>query len=325
MNPEYPLLFALRGNQDYAARVAQRLGCQLAAHEEHVFEDGEHKSRALEPLNGRQAVVFHGLYDDTEYSVHDKLCRLMFFCAALKDAGARRVQVIAPYLCYARKERRTEFQDPIISRYVATLLEASGVDRLLSLEVHNVAAFDNAFRIATQHLHSAELFAEHFAGLIGDAEVVAVSPDTGGAKRAEQFRQALERRLGRPVSGAIVEKYRNNEVLSGTRLSGEVQGKTAIIFDDMISTGATLLHAGHACQAAGATRVFAAAAHGLFTGGSELLDSPLFERLAICDSVPPFRLDPSLAAQRLDILDTTALVAALLAEEYGLVASESRP
>lgn len=325
MIPELPLLFALRGNQDYAARVAQRLGLRLAAHEEHVFEDGEHKSRALEPLNGRHTVVFHGLYGDSEYSVHDKLCRLMFFCAALKDAGARRVQVIAPYLCYARKERRTEPQDPIISRYVATLLEASGVDRLLTLEVHNLAAFDNAFRIPTQHLHSAELFAEHFAGLIGADEVVAVSPDTGGAKRAEQFRQALERRLGRPVSGAIMEKYRNNEALSGTRLIGEVQGKTAIIFDDMISTGATLLRAGHACQAAGATRLFAAAAHGLFTAGSELLDSPLFERLAICDSVPPFRLDPRLAAQRLDILDSTALVATLLAEEYGLPGIEPRP
>jgi ribose-phosphate pyrophosphokinase len=324
MNPEYPLLFALRGNQDYGARVAQRLGCHLAAHEEHVFEDGEHKSRALEPLNGRQAVVFHGLYGDAEYSVHDKLCRLMFFCAALKDAGARRVQVITPYLCYARKDRRTEPQDPIISRYVATLLEASGVDRLMTLEVHNLAAFDNAFRITTRHLHSAELFAEHFTALVGDAEVVAVSPDSGGIKRAEQFRQALERCLGRPVSGAIMEKYRSDHVLSGTRLIGEVQGKTAIVFDDMISTGATLLRAGHACQAAGAARVFAAAAHGLFTGGSELLDSPLFERLAICDSVPPFRLDPSLAAQRLDILDSTALVAALLAEEYGLPAIEHR-
>ncbi|MDM8350254.1 ribose-phosphate diphosphokinase [Pseudomonas sp. sp1636] len=325
MRPAYPLLFALRGNQDYGTRVAQRLGCRLAAHEEHVFEDGEHKSRALDPVNGRQAVVFHGLYGDTQYSVHDKLCRLMFFCAALKDAGARRVQVVAPYLCYARKERRTAAQDPIISRYVATLLEASGVDRLLSLEVHNLAAFDNAFRIPTQHLHSAELFAEHFAGSIGAAEVVAVSPDTGGAKRAEQFRQALERRLGRPVSGAIMEKYRNDEALSGTRLSGELQGKTAILFDDMISTGATLLRAGHACRVAGATRLFAAAAHGLFTGGNELLDGALFERLAICDSVPPFRLDPRLAAQRLDILDTTALVATLLAEEYGLPVIEPRP
>ncbi len=325
MASEFPLLFALNGSQAYAERVAQRLGCRLAAHEERAFEDGEHKSRPLQPVNGRQAVVFHALYGDAGQTVNDKLCRLLFFCGALKDAGARRVHVVAPYLCYARKERRTQPQDPIISRYVAALFEASGVDRLLALEVHNLAAFDNAFRIPTQHLPSAELFAEHFAALAGTAELVAVSPDAGGAKRAEQFRQALERRSGRPVGSAYMEKYRANDVVSGALLVGEVRGKTAVIVDDLISTGGTLLRAGQACRDAGATRIFAAAAHGLFTGGSELLDSPLFERIVICDSVPPFRLDPPLAARRLDILDSSAAVAALLAEEYHLTLEEDRP
>jgi len=318
MATESPLLFALHGSQEYAARVAQRLGCDLAAHEERDFEDGEHKSRPLQPVNGRQVVVFHGLYGDTAQSGNDKLCRLLFFCGALKDAGARHVQVVAPYLCYARKERRTQPQDPTISRYVAALFEACGVDRLMALEVHNLAAFDNAFRIPTRHLPCAELFAAHFAGLAGDAELVTVSPDAGGAKRAEQFRRALERRIGRPVGNALMEKYRSNDVLTGALLVGEVQGKTAIIVDDLISTGGTLLRAGQACQAAGATQIYAAAAHGLFTGGSELLDSPLFERIVICDSVPPFRLAPALAARRLDILDSSTAVAALLAEDYGL-------
>lgn len=324
MATDFPLLFALHGSQDYAQRVAQRLGCALAAHEERTFEDGEHKSRPLEPVNGRQVVVFHALYGDAGQTVNDKLCRLLFFCGALKDAGARRVQVVTPYLCYARKERRTQPQDPIISRYVAALFEASGVDRLLALEVHNLAAFDNAFRIPTQHLPSAELFADYFAGLEGEAELVAVSPDAGGAKRAEQFRQALERRSGRPVGSAYMEKYRSNDVVTGALLVGEVRGRTAIIVDDLISSGATLLRAGQACQAGGATRIFAAAAHGLFSGGGERLDNPLFERIVICDSVPPFRLDPDLLARRFDILDSTAAVAALLAEEYHLNLEEER-
>lgn len=320
---ESPLLFALNGSQDYAARVAQRLGCDLAAHEERDFEDGEHKSRPLPPVNGRQVVVFHALYGDAEQSGNDKLCRLLFFCGALKDAGARHVQVVTPYLCYARKERRTQPQDPTISRYVAALFEACGVDRVLALEVHNLAAFDNAFRIPTRHLSCVELFAAHFAGLAGAVELVAVSPDAGGAKRAEQFRQALELRIGRPVGSALMEKHRSNAVLSGGLLVGEVRGKTAIIVDDLISTGATLLRAGQACQAAGARRIYAAAAHGLFTGGSELLDSPLFERIVICDSVPPFRLAPKLAARRLEIIDSSAAVAALLAEDYGLDIKEA--
>ena len=318
MSATFPLFFALHGSQEYAARVARRFGCSLSAHEEREFEDGEHKSRPLDNVNGRPVVVIHGLHGDSRHSANDKLCRLLFFCGALKDAGARHLQVVTPYLCYARKERRTQPQDPIITRYVAALIEACGVDRLMTLEVHNLAAFDNAFRIPTQHLAAAELFAEHFASLSGAAEVVAVSPDAGGAKRAEQFRQALQRRLGRPVGSAYMEKYRSNDVVTGALLVGEVRGKLAIIVDDLISTGGTLLRAGQACQAAGATRVFAAAAHGLFTGGPALLDSPLFEQLVICDSVPPFRLPAELAARRLRILDSTAAVAALLAQNYGL-------
>lgn len=320
MGTEPPLLFALQGSQDYARRVAQRLGCPLSPHDEHEFEDGEHKCRPLESVNSRQVVVFQGLYGDNRHSVHDKLCRLLFFCAALKDAGACQVQVVAPYLCYGRKERRTHPQDPVISRYVATLCEACGVDRLMSLEVHDLAAFGNAFRIPTQHLSCAELFAAHFAPLLlGDAEVVAVSPDAGGAKRAELFRQALQQRIGRSVGSALMEKHRSNDVVTGALLGGDVQGKTAIIIDDLISTGGTLLRAGQACRANGASHVFAAAAHGLFTEGSGLLDSPQFEHIVVCDSVPAFRLPAELVARRLHILDTTAAVAALLADSYGLL------
>lgn len=318
MTGERPLFFALHGSQDYARRVAQRLGCELSEHEERPFEDGEHKTRALTPVNGRDLVVLHSLYGDAQQSVNDKLCRLLFFCGALKDAGARHLQLVTPYLCYARKERRTQYQDPVITRYLAGLLEACGVDRLMALEVHNLAAFDNAFRIPTQHLASAELFAAHFAPLVAGAEVVAVSPDAGGAKRAELFRQALERCTGRPVGSAYLEKYRANDVVTGSLLVGEVRGKVAIVIDDLISTGGTLLRAARACRDGGATRLFAAAAHGLFTGGTALLDSPLFERIVLCDTVPPFRLPAELAARRLTPLDSTALVAAQLAENYGL-------
>ncbi len=145
MIPSTPLLFALHGSEDYASRVANRLGLPLAALEERDFEDGEHKSRPLEPVLGRQVVVFHSLHGEAERSVNDKLCRLLFFCGALRDAGAARVHVVAPYLCYARKERRTQYQDPIISRYVAALLEASGVARLSVIDVHNPAASTTPF------------------------------------------------------------------------------------------------------------------------------------------------------------------------------------
>ncbi len=318
-----PLIFALRGSEDYAARVAQHVGGALAPHEEREFEDGEHKCRPLVPVRGREVVVIHGLYGEPGQSANDKLCRLLFFCAALKDAGARQVQVVAPYLCYARKERRTEAQDPIISRYVAAMIESCGVDALLTLEVHNTAAFDNAFRIPTRNVEGASLFAEYFAAQLDETPVVAVSPDAGGAKRAEQFRQALEARLARPVASAYLEKFRSNDRLWGGRLVGEVNGATAIIVDDLISTGSTLLRAAEACHAAGASRVFAAAVHGLFTGDSALLDSPLLEQLVISDSVPPLRVDAARAG-RLTVLDSSASVAALLAEEFDLPLAGTR-
>ncbi|WP_433771539.1 ribose-phosphate diphosphokinase [Pseudomonas putida] len=309
-----PLLFALQDTELYASRVAQRLGCQLARHEERDYEDGEHKCRPLEPVNGRDVVVFHSLYGDGQQSANDKLCRLLFFCGALKDAGARHVQVVTPYLCYGRKDRRNQPQDPTITRYVAAFFEASGVDRLIALDVHNPAAFDNAFRIPAWNLQCTELFAAHFAGLVGDAEVVAVSPDSGGIKRAEQFRQALERQLGRSVGSALMEKHRDHATLTGTLLIGEVSGKTAIVFDDLISTGDTLKHAGLACQKAGAVRLFAAATHGLFAASDQMFTPPLFEHIAITDSMPPFRLSQECATLHLHTLDTSALIATFLAE-----------
>ncbi|NUT79972.1 ribose-phosphate diphosphokinase [Pseudomonas brassicacearum] len=309
-----PLLFALQGSEHYAARVAQRLACPLARHEERDYEDGEHKCRPLDPVNGREVVVIHALYGDGRQSANDKLCRLLFFCGALKDAGACQVQVVSPYLCYGRKDRRSQPQDPIITRYVASFFEACGVDRLLTLDVHNPAAFDNAFRLPAWNLQCSELFAEHFATRVGDTAVVVVSPDSGGTKRAEHFRQALERQLGRTVGSALMEKHRTHTTLTGSLLIGDVAGKTAIVFDDLISTGDTLKHAGLACQKAGATRLFAAATHGLFTAGRHLFDPPIFQHIAITDTVAPFRLPPDCVTQHLQVLDSTGLVATFLAE-----------
>ena len=309
-------LFALEASRPYGERVARRLGILLSRHEEREFEDGEHKARPLDPVRGHDAAVIHGLYGESGHSANDKLCRLLFFCAALKDAGARRVTAVVPYLCYARKDRRTQLNDPITSRYTASLFEACGIDMVVTVEVHNVAAFENAFRHPTRHIETAPLLASHFAALLGTDAVVAVSPDAGGAKRAESFRRALEQALGRPVGNALMEKYRGGGIVSGALLAGEVDGRTAVIVDDLISTGGTLRRCAQACRNAGATRIFAAAAHGLFMqGAAELLADPLFERIVVLDTVPPFRIAPDLAERRLTVLDSSAAVAAVLGEE----------
>ncbi|MDH4559044.1 ribose-phosphate pyrophosphokinase [Pseudomonas sp. BN417] len=125
-----PLIFALRESQPFATRVARHLAIPLSTVGERRYEDGEYKCHPLEPVTGRNVVVFAGLYPEPDLSVHDKLCRLLFFCSAIKDAGARHLQVVSPYLCYTRKERRIQAQDPVITRYLATLMEASSIDGL---------------------------------------------------------------------------------------------------------------------------------------------------------------------------------------------------
>ena len=122
-------LFAVEGTRDYGERVAQHLELILGAHEERGFEDGEHKIRPLAEVRRQDVFVIHSLYGDAEQSPNDKLCRLLFFIGALKDAGAERVTAVVPYLCYARKDRRTQPRDPVTTKYVARLFEACGADR----------------------------------------------------------------------------------------------------------------------------------------------------------------------------------------------------
>ncbi|MFO1058895.1 MAG: ribose-phosphate diphosphokinase [Dongiaceae bacterium] len=327
-------LFALDGSTAYGERVARRLEQPLAAHEERVFEDGEGKIRPLAALHGHHAFVIHSLHADggqstsgqstggqssNRQSTHDKLCRLLFFIAALRDAGAARVTAVTPYLCYARKDRRTQPQDPVTSRYVAQLFEAVGTDALMTIDVHNQAAFQNAFRCVTDHLEAAPLFLEHFAPLLRGQPAAVLSPDIGGVKRAEEFRRALAARLGAEPTAAFVEKRRARGVVSGEQLVGEVAGRIVVMLDDMISTGGTLRRAAAAARAAGAARIFAAATHGLFQGDpARLLGDPALDGIVVADTVPPPDLPPELAA-RLAVLDSSSLVAeAIIAHRGGV-------
>ncbi len=121
-------LFALKESTQLGVTIAQNLGERIASHEERDFEDGEHKSRSLESVAGADVYVVHSLHSGPSQSANDKLCRLLFFIGALKDAGACRVTAIIPYLCYARKDRRTKVYDPVTTRYVAGMFEI-GRDR----------------------------------------------------------------------------------------------------------------------------------------------------------------------------------------------------
>src|SRR5262245_9877373 len=225
-------VFALNSSQDFGAKVCGHLGIPLSAHEEREFEDGEHKARPLVNVRGADVFVIQSLYGDFDQSVNDKLCRLLLFCGALRDASAARVTAAIPYLCYTRKDRKSKPRDPVATRYVAAMFEAIGVDALVTMDVHNLAAYQNAWRIRADHLEAKKMFVNYLLPLIGHRDVVVVSPDVGGLKRAEEFRQALSSAIGFDVHSAFCEKYRSDEVVSGGAVAGEVEGKAAIIIDD---------------------------------------------------------------------------------------------
>lgn len=303
-------LFALSESQYFGEKVAAAIGISLGRLEERAFEDGEHKVRPLESVRGKDVYVVQSLHGGPDLSPNDKLCRLLFVLATMRENGAQRVTAVLPYLAYARKDRQTKTRDPLTARYVAQLFEAVGTDAVVNLDVHNIVAFQNAHRCRTVHLDTRRLFATRAVELVGDGQVVVVSPDPGGVKRAQLFRETLEEQLGRAVGTAYMEKRRSAGVVSGSFLVGDLAGATVLIIDDLISSGGTMVRAATACLEHHAERAYAFAAHGLFVGNaSAALTDPCLAGLFMTDTVPPFRLDTAFDPDRYEVISAAPLFA----------------
>ncbi|MCZ8131446.1 MAG: ribose-phosphate diphosphokinase [Steroidobacteraceae bacterium] len=289
--PAVPLLFAVGPAEALAAAVAAAAGAELGRHELREFERGEHKLRPLTNVRARDVAIVHAVHGDLDgASVNDRLLQAWFFAAAVRDAGARSLTLAVPYLPYARKDRRTKSQDPLGARYVAQHFEATGADRILVVEPHALAAFENAFRIEALALPFAPLVAAAVAAEHADdadARIVVVSPDVGGTKRAQQLRELLAARLHGEVGFAFVDKERSRGRVRGGELVGEAAGAHCLLVDDLVASGGTIAHAAAAVLAAGARRWSLAIAHALFLPGAiEMLVTSECHRVYLTDSVP---------------------------------------
>ncbi len=311
--PDDLRLFAPSESDSFGRAVASALDTELDDHHERTFADGEHEMRSEVNVRGRDVFVVQSLYADHELSVNDKLARLLFFLGSLRDAAAARVTAVVPYLCYQRKDRKSKPRDAVTTRYLGSLFTAIGVDRVLSMDVHNLAVFQNSFHTVAEHLEARPLFVQRIAEHLEDDDVVVVSPDEGGVKRASRFAGGLGATLGREVPTAFVEKMRDKteERVSGGRLVGPADGRVAVIVDDLISTGGTITQAAAACAEEGARRVVAAATHGVFSGDApeNIAASPL-DSLFVTNTVAPFRLQGTAAADRLTVCDAAPRFAA---------------
>jgi ribose-phosphate pyrophosphokinase len=307
-------LFALPETRTFGQAVADALDTELDDLVERNFEDGEHNMRPDVNVRGKDAFVVQSLYGDRRQSVNDKLCRLLFFCGALRDAAAERVTAIVPYLCYQRKDRKTQPRDPVTTRYVAGLFESVGIDGMLTIDVHNLAAFQNAFESRTDHLEARPLFINKLAPMLAGRDVVVLSPDEGGVKRANRFAKGLRAVLDRDVPTAFVEKVRSPDGLSGGTLVGDVDGRVVVIIDDLIGTGGTIARATEACAKHGAEAVYAAATHGVFVGNAPAnLSMPELERVLVTNTIPPFRLEDTRAEQKLSVCNAAGRFADAIA------------
>lgn len=286
--PRPPLLFALSESQALGASIAQAAQLKLAPLEERSFEEGEFKLRPLLSVRDRTVFVVQSLASSATAPVTQRLVRLLFLLFGLHDAGARRVIALVPYLAFARKDRRTQTRDPVNSRYVAQLLEATGIARLVALDVHNPGALDNAFRIPVDHLSALPLFVDHFARQGFTLPLAVASPDVGGIKRAQIFRELLERRLGREVELAFIEKRRASGVVLSGRVVGEVNAREVLVLDDLCASGGTLIRAATALREAGARAVHVAFTHAPLRRGLEALTADEnIAQVVLTDSVGP--------------------------------------
>jgi ribose-phosphate pyrophosphokinase len=198
----------------------------------------------------------------------------------------------------------------VSTRYVAGLFEAAGTDHIVTIDVHNLQAFQNSFRIPSENLEAKKLFAGCLTAEMLNDDMVIMSPDIGGIKRAEQFQRTINMHFHKETAIAFMEKYRSGGEVWGETVVGDVKGKTAIIIDDLVSTGGTLARSAASCRRAGAKKIIALATHGLFTGKSDMtLQEESLEKIIVTNTIPPFRLENTQVKEKVQLLNVAPLFA----------------
>jgi ribose-phosphate pyrophosphokinase len=293
------MVFSGRSHPDLAAQIAERLGVELGDVEVDTFANGETYCRYLESIRG--ADIF--LVQTGCQPVDRHLMELMFMIQAAKLASAKRITAVVPLFPYARQDRKARPREPISARLVADMLQLAGADRVLTMDLH-AGQIQGFFTIPVDHMTALPLFARHFRdlGLTGP-EIVSVAPDEGRAKMAVRFAEMIE------ADFAIMHKTRpERDLAEVTEITGKVRDKIAIVGDDVIMTGGTLIANVNALRAQGVKGVWVFATHGVFCGGAleRFQDAPI-DGIVVTDTVPvnPLEVPPNM---------TILPVAQLLAE-----------
>jgi len=300
MNP--PKIFAGTSNQSLAKSISQKSKIALGEIEIGRFADGEVDIWIKDEVNNSNVFVLQSC----SIPVNDNIIELALIADALKRSGAHKITAVIPYFGYSRKEKQSRPGEPISAKVIADLIISSGVNKVICLDLH-ADAIVGFFNVPVIYLTALGVLAKHLAKEKLNNHVV-VAPDVGGVRRARNFATIL----GAPM--AVIEKHRQAhirdqmEVLS---MSGEVSGDTAIIIDEVISTGGTILDAAKVLKEKGIKKVIVCATHGIFANNAaEKIESSNIDKVIVTDSIAH-----NVKTPKVKVVSVAGLIADSLARE----------
>ena len=292
------MVFSGRSHGDLAQAIARQLGVELGEIALEQFANGETYCRYLESIRGADVFLVQTGCDPVDQNVME----LLLMIQAAKLASAKRITAVIPWFPYSRQDRKAKPREPISGRLIADMLQLAGADRVLTMDLH-AGQVQGFFTIPVDHMTALPLFARHFRdlGLTGDG-VVSVAPDVGRAKVALRFAEMIEGGF------AVMHKTRPApDVVSVTEITGRVQDKVALVGDDIITTGGTLLAGAEALQEHGVRAVWVFSTHGLFSGHAlERFSRAELAGIVVTDTVP---IDPLKRPANMTVLPVSGLLA----------------
>ncbi len=291
------VLVAGRSNPDLAQRIAERLGSSLANVTLKTFANGETYCRYEDSIRGADVFIIQ----TASLPVDAHLMELLIMVNAAKLASAKRITAVVPWYFYVRQDKKSRPREPITAKLVADLLQTAGVDRVLTMDLH-AGQVQGFFEIPVDHMTAVPMFAQYVRDMGVTVPLAAVSPDTGRAKMAGKFAEMIGGDL------VILNKVRpeHNEARVSTVI-GDVEGRVAVMTDDVIDTAGTLVAGARALKEAGAVAVYACATHGLFNGPAlERIAESEIDRLIVTDTVP---IDPLSRPDNVEVLSVAGILA----------------
>lgn len=276
------VLVSGRANPALAGKIASKLGIELGGMTLKTFTNGEVYCRFAESVRGCDVFIVQPTCGNvqTGLSANDALMELMVMVDAAVGGSAHRVIAVTPWYGYSRQDKKSEPREPISARMVARMLESAGIDRILAMDLHQ-GQIQGFFQKPCDHMTALFMLTQYFSDM-GLEDLVVVAPDAGRVKLNKRFAS----RIGADL--AILNKERPaQQVAEIGYVIGDVEGKTAVLVDDIIDTAGTLKAAAQVVHDAGARRVFAAATHGVFSGNAwENLASSGLEQIVVTDTIP---------------------------------------